>query len=346
MIYDIIGDVHGQANKLIGLLGKLGYQQHFYEQNDEQNGITTPYYQPPVGHHAVFIGDLIDRGKQEVTTLQIAFAMKDAGVADIVMGNHEYNALAYATKNQIHHTNNANNANNAFNANNIDNHNGRYLRSHSDVHRRQHQAFLAEVPFGSDAHAYWLSRFYELPLWLETPHACFVHACWDTDSMAVLAPLLTNDNRLTPHALQLTGQKNSIQYDALERVLKGVETPLPDGLYLLDKDGGKRHNVRVKWWLDELNNRPIHQIAHAPNFALASIPIDAISPPIEFGLKTDKPVFVGHYWLTGTPKPLSEQVVCVDYSAASKTGHLTCYQFDTDNPLPLSADNFVQYRQD
>lgn len=134
MIYDIIGDVHGQANKLIGLLGKLGYQQHFYE----QNGITTPYYQPPVGHHAVFIGDLIDRGKQEVTTLQIAFAMKDAGVADIVMGNHEYNALAYATKNQIYHTDNAGNANNAFNANNIDNHNGGYLRSHSDVHRRQH----------------------------------------------------------------------------------------------------------------------------------------------------------------------------------------------------------------
>src|SRR5690606_39691003 len=100
----------------------------------------------------------------------------------------------------------------------------RYLRSHSDVHVRQHEAFLAEVPFGSEAHQYWLRRFYEIPLWLEADYACFVHACWDVDSMAVLKPLLTADNCLTPEAVIASSHKHSPAYDALERVLKGVAT--------------------------------------------------------------------------------------------------------------------------
>ena len=314
MIIDIIGDIHGYADKLRGLLEQLGYTHNGH------------YFVPPDGHRALFIGDLIDRGSQQVATLEIVFAMLDAGVADAVMGNHEYNALAFATpdpQNPEH-----------------------YLRSHNDVHRRQHQAFLAEVPFGSDSHQYWLSRFYEIPLWLETDYACFVHACWDVDNMAVLAPLLTSDNCLIPQNLALTAQKNTPPYDALERVLKGVETPLPNGLVMVDKDGAERSQVRVRWWLDELNTRTIHQIARAPASGLAQIPVDAMAENINFALKTHKPVFVGHYWLTGEPEPLSTQVICTDYSAAVDSGYLTCYQLDTEQPLPLKSTNFVQYRHD
>lgn len=314
MIIDIIGDVHGYADKLTGLLEQLGYVH---------NG---QYFVPPDGHRALFIGDLIDRGSQQVATLEIAFAMLDAGVADIVMGNHEYNAIAFATRD----------------SNNPE----RYLRTHNDVHTRQHEAFLAEVPFGSELHQYWLKRFYEIPLWIETDYACFVHACWDVDSMAVLKPLLTADNRLTPHGLQITSKEFTEPFDALERVLKGVETPLPDGIVMVDKEGTKRSRVRVRWWLDELNSRTLHEIARAPASALAQIPIDALAENIDFAIKTHKPVFVGHYWLTGDPEPLSSQVVCTDYSAAIDSGYLTCYQLDTTQPLPLKSANFVQYLND
>ena len=152
MIIDIIGDIHGYADKLIGLLHQLGYKH---------NG---QHFVPPTGHRALFIGDLIDRGSQQLATLEIVFAMLDADVADAVMGNHEYNALAYATRDPDNTS--------------------QYLRSHNDIHRRQHEAFLAEIPFGSEQHEYWLQRLYEIPLWIETDYACFVHACWDTDSMA------------------------------------------------------------------------------------------------------------------------------------------------------------------
>ncbi|WP_201616842.1 metallophosphoesterase [Psychrobacter urativorans] len=318
MIIDIIGDIHGYADKLTGLLKQLGYVH---------NG---KCFMPPDGHRALFIGDLIDRGLQQLATLEIVFAMLDAGVAEAVMGNHEYNALAFATLDPHH--------NNSQPA--------RYLRSHNEVHVRQHKAFLAEIPFGSEAHQYWLRRFYEIPLWLETDYGCFVHACWDVDSMAVLQPLLTADNCLTPEVLIMTAQKNSPPHEALERVLKGVETALPEGMVMVDKDGAERSQVRVRWWLDDLNTRPIHEIARAPSSGMAQIPKDAMAENIDFALKTYKPVFVGHYWLTGNPEPLSIQVICTDYSAAVDSGYLTCYQLDTSEPLPLNAANFVQYRHD
>ncbi|OLF37015.1 MULTISPECIES: metallophosphoesterase [unclassified Psychrobacter] len=312
MIIDVIGDIHGYADKLTGLLGQLGYVH---------NG---QYFVPPDGHRALFIGDLIDRGPQQVATLEIAFAMLDADVADIVMGNHEYNAIAFATRDP--------------------NNPERYLRSHDEVHTRQHEAFLAEVPFDSELHHYWLQRFYEIPLWIETDYACFVHACWDVDSMALLKPLLTADNCLTPHALAVTSKEHTPPFDALERVLKGVETPLPDGIVIIDKEGTKRSRVRVRWWLDKLRSRTLHEIARAPTSALAQIPVDALAENIDFAIKTHKPVFVGHYWLAGEPEPLSSQVVCTDYSAAIDSGYLTCYQLDTTQPLPLQSANFVQYR--
>ncbi len=314
MIIDIIGDIHGYADKLIGLLTQLGYVH---------NG---QYFEPPSNHRALFIGDLIDRGSQQLATLELVFAMLDADVADAVMGNHEYNALAYAT---------------------IDpNEPDQYLRPHNAIHTAQHQAFLAEIAFGSDLHRYWLARLYELPLWIETDYACFVHACWDVDSMTVLQPLLSANHCLTERALIMTSQKHSLPYEALERVLKGVETPLPAGLVIIDKEGTERSRVRVRWWLDELNKRTIHQIARAPDSGLAQIPIDALAENIDFTLKTDKLVFVGHYWLTGEPQPLSAQVICTDYSAAVDSGYLTCYQLETTKSLALSSSNFVQYRHD
>ena len=314
MIIDVIGDIHGYADKLVGLLLQLGYVH---------NG---ECFIPPAGHRALFIGDLIDRGSQQVATLEIVFAMLDADVADAVMGNHEYNALAFATPNPDSPT--------------------QYLRSHNDVHTRQHEAFLAELPFGSESHQYWLQRLYEIPLWIETDYACFVHACWDVNSMAVLKPLLTDNNCLTPQSLIATAKEDTTQFDALERVLKGVETPLPDGLVMVDKEGTERTRVRVRWWLDELESRTLHEISRAPSSAMAQIPKDAMAENIDFALKTHKPVFVGHYWLTGMPEPLSKQVACTDYSAAIDSGYLTCYQLDTEQPLPLRSSNFIQYRHD
>ena len=82
--FDIIGDIHGCADKLKGLLTQLGFRQ--------RGGV----FRHPE-REALFVGDLIDRGPSQIETLEIVRSMVDAGVARATMGNHEFNAIAYAT---------------------------------------------------------------------------------------------------------------------------------------------------------------------------------------------------------------------------------------------------------
>lgn len=309
MIYDIIGDIHGQADKLIGLLTQLGYRHD------------GDCYRAPPNHRAIFIGDLIDRGARQVDTLQIVFEMIDHGEAHAVMGNHEYNAIGYATPHP----------------------DGDYCRARTASNTHQHQAFLDELPLGSDAYWHWISRLYELPLWLEFDEFCVVHACWDVKAMAVLAPYLTPDHRITHQGIIATAIKDSSEFVALERILKGIESPLPDGIVLVDGHNITRTRTRIKWWLDDWQNLPLSQAAQLGSRAVMHLPSDQDYKPLpmDFEILTDKPIFIGHYWLDGTPTCLSSQVVCTDYSAGS-TGFLTAYQFDTDKPA-LCDDGFVQF---
>ena len=85
MGYDVIGDIHGQADKLEALLRKLGYLHR------------ASGWVPPHDRQAVFLGDLIDRGPDQVKVVNAVRSMIDAGHARSVMGNHEFNAIGYAT---------------------------------------------------------------------------------------------------------------------------------------------------------------------------------------------------------------------------------------------------------
>lgn len=84
--YDVIGDVHGSASQLEALLQKLGYEA----------GASDEHRHPD--RQAIFVGDLIDRGSEQLRVLEVVKTMVDGDSARIVMGNHEFNALAYATE--------------------------------------------------------------------------------------------------------------------------------------------------------------------------------------------------------------------------------------------------------
>ena len=61
--YDIIGDVHGCFSKLVTVLHELGYS--------DDSGV----YGHPT-RQAVFVGDLIDRGPEQVAVLEAYMAAK------------------------------------------------------------------------------------------------------------------------------------------------------------------------------------------------------------------------------------------------------------------------------
>ena len=82
-MFDIIGDIHGHAKELEILLVKLGYKRNA--------GI----YSHPEERKCIFLGDYIDRGPNIRETLHIVKDMCEAGSAFAIMGNHEFNFLAY-----------------------------------------------------------------------------------------------------------------------------------------------------------------------------------------------------------------------------------------------------------
>lgn len=79
--FDIIGDVHGCADELSGLLAELGYRLSW---SDDK----TARIEAPHGRRLVFVGDLVDRGPRSPDVIRIAMAAVEAG-GYVVQGNHD-----------------------------------------------------------------------------------------------------------------------------------------------------------------------------------------------------------------------------------------------------------------
>ena len=183
-----------------------------------------------------------------------------------------------------------------------------------------------------------------LPLWLELDGLRVVHACWHVPSMVKLEPLLTGDNRLTDELLVASSRKGSMEYEAVEILLKGLEVELPEGRSFLDKDGNARTAIRTRWWLGE--NASYSDVAMGPPSMMRQLPNAPFDMALLPGYSSDAvPVFLGHYWLNGEPDLLSANVVCTDYSVAKEGGKLVAYRWNADESL--SNANFVSVdRQD
>jgi diadenosine tetraphosphatase ApaH/serine/threonine PP2A family protein phosphatase len=296
-MYDLITDVHGHAKILIALLLKLGYEK-----------IGNSYHHPT--RMALFIGDYIDRGPDEIQTCEIVKGMVDAGDAIALMGNHEYNAICYATM-----------------------HEGQYLRKHDDRNYNTHKEFLAEYPLGSEKHKEIIEWFKTLPLFMEFGGRA-VHACWDNKSIAYLKTRLNSDNTLNDDFLIGSCITGSDDFIALEIILKGHEITLPDNKTWSDPYGIKRRNVRLNWFVKQEN--PTYK-----NAVLSCSAVDMLPDiPIEnaFYYEDKIPVFFGHYWLTGEPGIQSGYIACLDYSVA-KDGKLVAYRWNGEKKL--SSENMV-----
>ena len=283
-MYDLIGDIHGHAGALKQLLARMDYEE-----------IDGAWRHPH--RKVIFLGDFVDRGPEQVETVRIARSMVEEGTALAVMGNHEFNAVAWATPDPDEA--------------------GEYLRPHSDKNRGQHRVYLEQVGEGSDLHYEHIEWFRTLPLYLDLEGLRVVHACWHEPSLEVLDEALDRAGRVQPGAWASLARKGTPNYEAAETVIKGLEIPLPSGAVFYDKDDNLRRDIRTRWWLQgQLTYR---NLAMVPEKAIEAIPHDPVPEDVLPGYEGDKPLFVGHYWLTGDPTPLSPHIACLDYSIAG--GH-------------------------
>ncbi len=299
--YDIIGDIHGQAGKLEALLRVMGYAV--------EDGV----WRHP-SRTVIFVGDFVDRGPGQIETYRLVRAMTDAGTALAVMGNHEFNAIAWSIPDGA----------------------GDFLRRHSCKNKGQHQVFLDAIAGDAALYAEMIDWWLDLPLWLDLPGLRIVHACWHAPMMLDLSPRLRSGNRLSRDLMVACSTPGQPEYRAIETLLKGVEAELPDGCYFLDKDGNRRTAVRVRWW-DETATT-FRTAALLPQDEALALPDTSLPAGALCGYDSDKPLFIGHYWLTGAPALLAPIIACVDYSAGNR-GPLVGYRWSGEASLNVS--NFV-----
>jgi len=304
MTFDIIGDIHGYSLSLKALLEKLGHRK------------TDGVYRH-ASRKAIFLGDFIDRGPFQRETLGIVRPMIECGAALSVMGNHEYNAIAYSTQDET---------------------SGEFLRRHSDKNTRQHQAFLDDYEGMPAEYADAIAWFKTLPLWLDLNGLKVVHACWDPARILRIRESQGGSSLLGDDLLVQSSRQEQWQFEAIDTLLKGKEVPLANGASFRDKDGNVRHNIRVRWWDQQATT--YKKAFMGPESARTHIPDDEIvGDHLVVYSHREPPVVLGHYWMEGEPAPLAANIACLDYSVAKPGGKLVAYRWDGESQL--ERDRFV-----
>lgn len=297
--YDLIGDIHGQHDKLLTLLHGLGYRPRGYYAGWEH----------PEGRKVIFLGDYIDRGPKIREVLHEVRGMMEAGDALGIMGNHELNAILYQMP---------------------DGH-GDWLRPHTEKNVKQHRATLEAFAGREEEWAEWIEWMKGLPMYLDLGALRAVHASWDPRTIT----WLENWTDSIEDLLRASAVKGSFPYRAIENLLKGPELELPEGRFYHDKEGIRRKQVRARWWNLPEGPAPIGPLVMPVAIDLAhEVSAEQLGELPNYGPE-EPPVFFGHYWIPpDRPKvPLAANVASLDYSAGLGDAPLVAYRWDGERVL-------------
>ena len=301
-MYDIIGDVHGNADALKNLLLKMGYSKKsgFYRHPDRK---------------AVFTGDFVNRGKKVRQTLRMVRHMVENKAAFAVMGNHEYNLICYHTKSM-----------------------GRgFLRKHTSANRSLF--YYSTKAFRDHPEEWWqnLAWIKQLPLFLEFEHFRVVHACWDKRLVKFVKRNLQG-NRMNEVFLHNSARPGTIESEVVEVLLSGVEVPADKHTKVTASGGKSVDSFRIKWWMEpdsqRLRSVALGEYRIRPDRLLKRKEKTMFIPYPE----NRRPLFIGHYCLREDPGLQSPNICCVDYCCYRK-GKLVAYRMDGESRL--KAENII-----
>ncbi|MBN6987628.1 metallophosphoesterase, partial [Pseudomonas fulva] len=261
-----------------------------------------------------FLGDIVDRGPRIREALHIVHDMVAAGQAHCIMGNHEYSALGWVTP-ALPGSGKA------------------FVREHTPRHARLIDETLTQFAHHPADWQAFLDWFQTLPLFIDAGRFRLVHACWDA---RLIEPLRRQypDGRVDRHFVQASAVSGSFAANVCNRLLRGTDMRLPDGLTLTGGDGLTRAFFRTKFWEDD--PQTYGDIVFQPD----ALPAEVANTPLSHSQKSallryaeDEPMlFVGHYWRSGRPAPIRSNLACLDYSAVLY-GKLVAYRLDDETRI-------------
>ncbi len=312
-MYDIIGDIHGEFEQLSEILRKLGYRNLCSAMSHNE------------GRKVIFLGDFIDGGSENLAVIQTVRSMIEQKQALAVMGNHEFNAICWFLKDPA---------------------TGLHLRQHTESKRRQHQTFLQEVEHDHNLHREIVNWFKTLPLWIELDGLRAIHACWDQkiiDSVRFSgsgslpdSERLNQSDCLTDAFAVEASEKGTVQHDAVERLLKGVEADLPPGFIFKDINGIERKKFRVRWWDQRavlLRDAAFLRFEETRNWPQLPLGEDA---KVEY--PAERPLFIGHYKNPDRAEAFTKHIACLD-SRRSEKQWVSAYRWSGEKEIV--EGNFV-----
>jgi hypothetical protein len=216
---DIVGDVHGEIDALKNLLRTLGYSDGGAH---------------PEGRRPVFVGDLVDRGPDSIAVVRLLAPWLQAGRAQCVLGNHEFNIQIGSRK--------------------PDNfwffgHEPTKLHpAHAAGQRRATERDRQEI----------LTLIQSLPLALVRDDVRVVHACWDAAAVekarleSDVVALYRRYQRHIDEALAMLGVGDDVfikmahqNRNPVKLLTSGPEEKAPQPFETL---GHLRRERRVAWW--------------------------------------------------------------------------------------------------
>lgn len=316
MLYDIIGDIHGHYNELHQLLLKMGYA---YDEDGHCFSHPT--------RKALFVGDFIDRGRENLKSVFLVRNMVARGAAKAIMGNHDFSAVQFATPKPGRP--------------------GEFLRPHSDKNMQQQRTFLDEVKDDPHSHAEVVDWFKTLPIFFKDGDLHVVHACWHAAAFETLRRngSIAPGGIITPQGWLHSSDVTHPSFKHFETVLKGPEEDICGNLTFTDPDGALRGRARTKWWVENpATYDEAYNLTQGTSFRERPFPPSAAQGGIKAKIQRDVKqlgmLFFGHYWMFGTPVALMPNVACVDYGLGAKDGKLVAYRMQ-EGETEINNAHFV-----
>ena len=303
-MYDIIGDVHGEANLLKKLLQKMGYEK-----------VNGSYSHPE--RKAVFVGDFINRGPEIRKTIRTVRSMVEAGNAKAILGNHEINAIIYHLKDKQ----------------------GSLLVKKPSKYYLSLYKTINEFSLNSQEWKDTLRWLRTLPLSLDLGDVRIVHACWEEEAVKAANENFI-DGKFSKKIFRKVHKKSEAEITkSIWLLTKGVYLKMPSDLNVRNNKGVTPRSFRIEWWEDP-RGKTFNGLSFESKFKLPNYTIPPEILPNVHPYPEDAPIlFFGHYCRGNGPIIVKNNICCVD-SCVTGTGKLTAYRWNGEKVL--LPENIVQ----